>query len=214
MQSLTAELQSLAARVDRLERENCWLKRVALTLVLLPVALVLMGQTQAGRTVEAEKFVLRDSQGRQRLVIGTPRSSGVAFGLAPDEAAMWMAGENGVDRMILSSDGLRFADEKGKALADFTVDDLSLNDSQGRKRVKLSGRSDFGPSVELDDEKGFSRASLNLIGGQPVVIVNDAQGFSAELGGIDLVKSGQRHKTSAASLVLFGRDGKILWSAP
>jgi hypothetical protein len=59
--------------------------------------------------------------------------------------------------------------------------------------------------------RDFSRASLNLIDDQPLVIVNDRRGFSAQLGSVDLVPSGRR-KTSAASLMLFGqrRHGAVV----
>ena len=51
---------------------------------------------------------------------------------------------------------------------------------------------------------------------EPLIVVNDPEGFSAQLGSVDLVtpRTGEQHKTSAASLVLFGKDSKVLWSAP
>lgn len=44
----------------------------------------------------------------------------------------------------------------------------------------------------------------------------DGEGFEATLGSTDLLtpSTGETHKTSAASLVLFGKDKKVLWSAP
>jgi len=50
----------------------------------------------------------------------------------------------------------------------------------------------------------------------PVIELTDGQGYSAKLGVTSLVtlKTGETHRTSAASLVLFGKDGEVVWSAP
>jgi hypothetical protein len=50
----------------------------------------------------------------------------------------------------------------------------------------------------------------------PSVVVTDEAGYSARLGKSDLVNTntGRAEKTSAASLVLFGKDQKVLWSVP
>ena len=63
---------------------------------------------------------------------------------------------------------------------------------------------------------GKSRVSLGLTSMGPFIVANDSEGFSAELGSTSLVttRTGEQHKSSAASLVLFGKDGKVLWSAP
>jgi hypothetical protein len=48
------------------------------------------------------------------------------------------------------------------------------------------------------------------------VYVEDADGFAATLGVTDLVtpRTGETHKTSAASLVLFNKDKNVIWKAP
>lgn len=219
MNSQPQDVQAILQRIDALEKQNRSLIRAGLFALLFVAAMVTMGQARPSRTVEAEQFVLRDSQGRQRLVIGTPRNSGVAFDLAPDEPAIWIMGENGVDRAILSGDGLGFADEKGKRQARVEISKtgsaLDLYDLNGKERIKLSGES-TNPSVFISDKDGFARVSSGLINEQPSIIVNDRQGFVAQLGITDLVTSrtGEQHRTSAASFVLLGKDGKVLWSAP
>jgi len=332
MQNSPLNLQSLCVRVEKLERQNRLLKRAILAIFLLPAAIVVMGQAHPARTIEAEQFILRDAQGRQKLTIGTPRVSGVAVDLTPDEPALWIAGNNGVDRAILTSGGLRFSDDKGRALGSYLANrnqsaahasasdtiegrsfvlrepngvkraelavvnanpifrffdsnekvkavlsangytifgtgmrtfgkgkesiqapnhsmslgpygldfsdehgkavitlggvgnptapsilpSLQLFDSDEKSRLELSGRSDFGPSIYLNDDAGKARVSLGLTSLGPYVIVNDSEGFTAELGSTSLVtpRTGEQHKSSAASLVLFGKDGKVLWSAP
>ena len=52
--------------------------------------------------------------------------------------------------------------------------------------------------------------------GGPVLVLDDASGFATEIGVTDLVTpaTGETHETSAASVVLLGKDKKVLWSAP
>jgi hypothetical protein len=53
-------------------------------------------------------------------------------------------------------------------------------------------------------------------GAEAHLTVHDPNGFETILGNIDLVteRTGETHKTSAASLVLFGKGNKVLWQAP
>ena|SRR6267143_2737535 len=117
MSAQPQDVQAILKRIDVLERQNRWLIRAGLVASLLAVAVVTMGQGRPSRTVEAEQFILRDTHGRQRLTIGTPRFSGVAFGMDADEPTIWIAGSKGVDRTILTSHGLNWPDEHGKPTA-------------------------------------------------------------------------------------------------
>ncbi len=86
----TPDMQAILERLDRLEKQNRRLKRLGVTSLLIVAALALTGQARPkARTVEAERFVLRDGQGRARITIGTPKSSGVAMDLAPDEPVIY-----------------------------------------------------------------------------------------------------------------------------
>jgi hypothetical protein len=44
--------------------------------------------------------------------------------------------------------------------------------------------------------------------------LSDKDGFMTSIGNGVLAKNGQAKKTSAASIVLFGKDRKVLWSQP
>lgn len=116
MKGLDIPVQRLQVRLDALEKQNRRLKYIVGAAVLAFILTGLMGLTQPHRIVEAEQFVLRDSQGRVRITIGTPKSSGAAVGLQPDDPAIWITDEKGQDRAILTKDNLRFADEKEKPL--------------------------------------------------------------------------------------------------
>lgn len=77
----------LARRLDRVERENRRLKRAGIAALAVIAAVVLMGQVTGGRVakvVDAEKFILRDWEGRKRAELMTI-SSGAYLGLdGPD----------------------------------------------------------------------------------------------------------------------------------
>jgi hypothetical protein len=114
--------------------------------------------------------------------------------------------------------------------------DFILIDSSGTKRAEL--RMDVDDAVlHFFDSKGDQTSfvtdgfiflqepgndkagavSLGMDQGKkPMVEVDDGNGFSAILGTTDTVavKTGERRTTSAASLKLFGKDRKVLWSAP
>lgn len=77
----------LARRLDRVERENRRLKRAGIAALAVIAAVVLMGQVTGGRVakvVDAEKFILRDWEGKKRAELMTI-SSGAYLGLdGPD----------------------------------------------------------------------------------------------------------------------------------
>src|SRR5437879_6012790 len=71
MKNEVPELQDLAQRVERLERENRRLKRAGLVALALAAVLVLTGRARSSRVMEANRFVLRDTSGRVRAELKT-----------------------------------------------------------------------------------------------------------------------------------------------
>src|SRR5262245_38819697 len=77
--SMTEPLDMLTERLERLERENGWWRRAATLALLVTGALALLGQASPrSRVVEAEKFVLKDSDGKVRAVLGREWANGRA----------------------------------------------------------------------------------------------------------------------------------------
>jgi|SRR5689334_24476686 len=109
------DIEALSLRITRLERAN-----MRLRLVSAVVGLAALGSCStdlAGkRTLDVQELVIRDSQGRARATIGTPRLSGSAVGMSPDSPAIWLTGENGSDRLVITTDGIYLADERAKRL--------------------------------------------------------------------------------------------------
>jgi hypothetical protein len=140
---MTSEVEMLAIRVGRLERQNRLLKVIGTGCALGLAALLLAGADKTPRTIEAEKIILRDSQGRARVTIGTPESAGVAIDMKASDPAIWLADEDGTDRAILSVDSLRFGNSKGRPLVALVGDPrpersaLQFYDSNGKVSQSL-----------------------------------------------------------------------------
>jgi len=129
-----SEFANLQERVGELEQENRRLRVVGTAMAVLFIALLLIGAANKPRTIEAEKIVLLDSHSRARITIGTPKFAGAAIETGTDDPIIWLTDENGTDRAILSSEGLRFANEKGKPLVSITSDPRP-----GRSRLSFYG---------------------------------------------------------------------------
>ena len=64
-------INKLVLRLDRLERENRRLKRIGALVVVVISGVFMMGQAlPKNRIVEAEKFVLKDTGGKVRAILG------------------------------------------------------------------------------------------------------------------------------------------------
>ena len=196
-------LDTVTQRLDRLERENRHLKRIGSMVILGLAALVLMGQAlpkPTPKTIEAEEFVLRDSKGKKRAVLG----------FAPFVPASPYLGFLNEDRLSVAlgikPDGpeLSLFDQRGTELVQLGVTavgaSLSLG-SAGDTRVLLARGQDGTSLLSLagKDRKGL--ASL----------IADADGTA----GMFLFKGGQRARVGlrvrdddSATLTLFDKAGK------
>jgi hypothetical protein len=73
--AMPSDLDLLCHRMDQLQRENRSLKRIGLIVLVLIGAGFLMGQSGSTRTVEAESFVLKGSDGSIRAKMDTKDGS-------------------------------------------------------------------------------------------------------------------------------------------
>jgi hypothetical protein len=202
------ELQSIRERLEKLERQNRWLKRTGLAVLLLTAAVLLMGQARPSHTVTATKFVLLDSQGRTRAILQTDSTG----------ATLTFLDSMGRKRMVLAG---------GTGPVGNTYAYLELGEDAATEQGVLTTAGGHG-GVTLSDgglvmgvfppsEKAGS-VMLSGPGGVegPDLEITDSQGYQANMGVTDLItpSTGETHRTSAASVVLFGKGGKVLWSAP
>jgi len=166
-------LQEVIQRLERLERQNRRMKRVGVVSLLLASCLLLMGQAPRRptgiRTVEAERFVLKDHMGRERAT------------LEQTNGAAW----------------LTLADPSGKGSATLQV-------SEGEAKLYLGNKQDV------------HMAELRVVKGEPWLDLIDGSGFRTIVGSTDLVttRTGESHKTSAASLLMLNPHGNVIWRAP
>ena len=117
---MTQDMHDFAHRIERLEKENRRLKRIGGGLAIFLGAVGLMGASTAFcKTVWAERLVLRDSSGRDRLMMDA--YSGAPAITMQDEKGRSVARfswERGVAMEVLNGDGECAArvhmDEQGK----------------------------------------------------------------------------------------------------
>jgi len=148
------------------------------------------------QVVRAERFELVGSKGKVRADLG----------LLPDGTlALDLHDRDGKLRAHLGllpdgSPGLALCDTDGKGRAGLVVlsDDtphLVLFDKDGRLRVEAAVRPDGAPGLDLYDQAGKLRAVL----GATVIGTNRTSTVA---------------RRPESSLVLFDKEGKVLWQAP
>ncbi|MFQ5804439.1 MAG: hypothetical protein ACE5JQ_16235 [Candidatus Methylomirabilales bacterium] len=176
MSGLTTEIVS--HRLDRLERENRWWKRIGVVALAALVAVVLMGQAtlrKVPRVVEAEKFVLRDAGGSVRAT----------FSLWENRTAALSFFNYATKKTVSAILGTR---ENG-------VPFLYFYDKAGKNRLDLSVSPNGSPSLSLLDKEAEIRAALGSTS-------------------VEMTRTGAVVKRPESSLVLFDKDGKVIWQAP
>lgn len=99
------------------------------------------------------------------------------------------------------------------------VNGINISDAQGIAREGLVTDTDGSAVILLLDVRGVDHAAITVSReGSPGIRLADPQGFQMNLGSTGKVnfKTGTTEKTSAASIVMFGKDEKhhLIWQAP
>lgn len=151
-----AEVKNLMRRVEATERENRrWQWMVTAGLAVTAV-LVIFNQVMLagpGKVLEAERFVLRDAEGRYRAELGFIDGASVL--------------------LLNDRDG-----RPGAALSVFPDGPrrLSLLDREGRTRSVLTARVDGDSGLRLFDQNLVHRASLDVMeDGRPILRLANKQ---------------------------------------
>lgn len=219
MKPPTIDIEDLAQRLDRLERENRRLKRVGSLLVVGFAAMVLMGQTvPKSRTLEAERFILKDASGVTRAELGT---------WAGDFAGLAIRDQGGNTQAVLHADKdghvlliLHGKDFRGGTYLETTADGSgSLTFMEGKTYTAKDYR-DVGIDIkEVLSGRTTKRARVHLTSGygSPHLTLYDENSRARAILGhtaLEATRTGVVEKTAASSLVLFDKEGKVLWQAP
>jgi hypothetical protein len=223
-------MQAVLGRLEKLERQNRWLMRVGFVVTLLVIARIAVWGGRRTHRLEAEEFVLRDARGiaRARLAVNGDFTDLSLFGENERGIATLSASEHG-GQVHLLGPGKAFAtldvtDSIGSGLhlhhanswagvlaaqdsADLT---LSTPEAQASKVVTMQPRAAYPVS------KGAGSATVGVDQDGPYLNLQDKRSFQATVGSIALTDatSGRSSNTSAASLLMFGRNGKVIWRAP
>ena len=201
-------MDKLVQRLDRLERENRRLKRIGAFVLGAIAAVVIMGQATASKVpkvIEAQEFVLKDSNGGVRGVLGKI-SSDMAMGFSPDQNY----------GLILYNDFKKLGNSQGGWRI------VGLSGSGLRLTHYKHSQMELAANLAKDWFTGTASDELRKINGSTEV---DFSGFkvygknrksSAVLGQISLEypHTGVKEQRPASSLVLFDKDGKAIWKAP
>lgn len=147
-------IETLARRLDRVERENRRLKKAGVVALAVIAAVVLMGQVKAKKVVEAEKFVLRNNGGIIRAMLSVRENHNLANLAFFDEA--------GSIRIALGAGG------------DGPSSFFGFYDQGGKNRVSLLLNPDVGPILKFRDEKERDRAELRIKDGASMYFYNKA----------------------------------------
>jgi hypothetical protein len=189
--------EDLQDRILELEKQNRRFKRLGSVALIIAAVIVVMGQAPSEKTVEANEFVLKDWSGKVRMKLSM---QDVGHG-------------GGMPQMVfLDTNGNTSLELDGSAPGLFGGG-VGISDEQGRRVGTLFADSDGG-NFWVSDGKAGKKTSVWLAPGD--VDITDAGGFEAVLGITDLVtpKTGETHKTSAASIVLLDKKKNVIWKAP
>lgn len=195
METKNADMQQVMDRLERVERQNRWLVRGGLVLVLSCGSVLLMAQKPLARSIEAEKFVLKDTAGKVTAELHMTDSG--------PELALYSTSKVGARANLFVKEG-----ETGLVL-------------YGGEGTGLSGFiiNQDGPILDMD-KAGTGRSngglSAQVSKDGPKLFLVDREGFEVSVGNQTLVTptTGEKTQTSAASIHLFDPKGKTLWTAP
>jgi hypothetical protein len=232
-----SKLDTLAERLDYLIRENGRLKLAGLVVLLMVVAFTFMGQAQPSnltRVVEAEKFFLRDANGKSRAGLFTTPDGSPTLTLNDKEGeprmlmtvgqdgtpVIALQDKNDILRAVLTVEAggasLSFHDKDGGQRSKLYLDKSgspalgfwgkSVLDKGVRPRVLLVLSPDGSPRLSLTSKDGKPRIGLGAVADEHSLAFFDGKGEPRV--GIAVDPDGTPHMN------IFDRNGKPVWKAP
>ena len=208
-------------RLEAVEQDNRRYRRAAALAVVVAGGALVTGQAPVPNVPEeirAKRFALVDEAGATR----------VALQQAPDGAAGLVLYDTGrrvrasvsLDRAGVPTMALSDATGAGRVLAVVGEGEtaLTLKARDGKTAVRLSA-DPLAPRVALADDAGTDRLWVAVRRGSPAIQFLDRQGramsglatFNDDTG---VAIMSQSASGSSPGIVLYGKDLKLLWSAP
>lgn len=182
----------IICRLEKLERENRRLKKIGIVAAVVVSAVIVGGQAKTNKVVEADEFRLVDASGKVRGKFST----------------------NNLGQTLLTLTDS--SEQISAALGTGTQGSSLVLNANADTWVRLSTPKGIIGGLHMGGPGGKLDVTLDNDNGGPNLSVEDKDGYSSVLGRSDLVltKTGKKEQTPAASLVLFDKDKKVLWSAP
>ena len=158
MTSEMSDLQAVRLSLEKVERNKRAIKQAGAVMLLLLGSIVVWSFTKS-RTVEAERFVVRDGNGKMWAELGADG----------DGSFLHLFGPNGKVRVAVTSTAegptIALFDEEmqQRAELDLRPDGSTLHfyDQDGKRRVAL-GNTVLGPGLLLSDGNGNGRIVADL----------------------------------------------------
>jgi hypothetical protein len=190
MNAETPELRDVVERLNKLEERHRRLQRGLIAALIAVSTVILMGQAAPSPgTVEAQKFVLKDASGKVRGWMGII-GNGSELALGNVNAQPMISLEVSTD-----SGDLHFYGSRRSGM------NLGVNSGE--------------PSISIVDSEGQGGAGITFGKNGPSLKLEDGNGFSTVVGTSQIEDPDRpAQQTSAASVVLFGKDKKVIWRAP
>ena len=176
----------LETRVEKLERENRWLKRIGMTALIVGGLIVMLGQArpQSAEVLRASKFVLVDKEGRQRATLaienGGPaledtRGRGVArlqVPKIPDKPSLYLSdpGQSARVELAMTMNGpvMHFSDQAGTrvrlAANELNAPLAAIYGPEGEEVFFLAFGDAEGTVWRIPTARGEGRLLTNLFG--------------------------------------------------
>jgi hypothetical protein len=161
----TPDVSEILTRLGRVERENRRLKQLGLGVLVLAGAVLLMALTRPNRTLEAQKFVLKDANGGIRATLEMELGDRPTLSLR-DAKGLPLVSLGGGDNPSLALTGTTGEQVELAASNAFYGLVLYGADRSGPFRGARGGlvvNKEIGPALALYDEKGNERVALEVL---------------------------------------------------
>jgi hypothetical protein len=214
-------LEDIQDKLLKLEKQNRRFKQLGVLALVVPALMLVMGEATSKKTIEANEFVLKDSGNnvRARLSIHQPLDI-PQLELFDEKGRPSVAFSGGMvskDVSAVQGGGISLYDSRGHERGSLIVNDthayLRFSDENGALKSTIGENMivvEDGAIVVRSEGKDIS----TMVGGE--VIVSDDQGFETRVGTTSLVtpRTGESHRTSAASVTMFDKNKNVIWKAP
>jgi hypothetical protein len=198
------EISEILKRVEKLEMQNRRKRQMGLAVFLLIVSVFVIAQVSPTKVIEAEKLVIRYPEGMEACVIQ----------LAQGFPEIKLVDRKGFDlaRLLATSDGAQLT---------LRAPEYSIETIVAANGSSALGGQNTGPSGGISI-RPFPKTAAGAIylgsnrNGSLQLDIVDANRSRIVVGSLETMRAatGEKGKTSAASIVMFDKSGPPIWKAP